>query len=339
MNVSNELRPLRRRPVLRLAEAPSAESVSDYLLAWLRSRRSLRESTVRSYEGHIRRYIVPAIGHLVLTELSTEHIDAMYERLLHPDGAKRRLSTSTIVRIHATLMSALNAAVRSGRLSHNPAVHIELPAPRRLEQKVWTASELMSFLDVHIDDEMHALFALLGLRGLRRGEALGLRWSDVDLRSLELRVVQQLTVDHGVPSFGPPKSRAGDRIVAIDEWMAQILHFRRSQQRLAGKLNGWEAEDHTLVFTDAQGGYLSPIAVTRRFDRLVAETDLPRIRLHDLRHTSASIGLASGESLLEVSRRLGHSSVAVTGDIYTHVSSEAAQAAADRMSRYMIARR
>ncbi|WP_235907997.1 site-specific integrase [Aeromicrobium yanjiei] len=236
-------------------------------------------------------------------------------------------------------MSALNAAVRSGWLSHNPAVHVELPRPRQFEQRVWTANELMSFLDTHADDEMYALSALLGTRGLRRGEALGLRWSDVDLRGFQVRVVQQLTVNRGAASFSSPKSRAGHRVVAIDDWLARILHRHGCRQRLAAKANGWEANDHTLVFTDAKGGYLNPIAVTRRFDRLLAENDLPRIRLHDLRHTSASIGLASGESLLEVSRRLGHSSVALTGDIYAHISSEAAQVSAARMSQYMHARR
>jgi integrase len=104
-------------------------------------------------------------------------------------------------------------------------------------------------------------------------------------------------------------------------------------------LNGRETHNHTLVFTDDDGGHLNPTAVTRHFDRLVARTDLPRIRLHDLRHTSASIGLASGETLFEVSRRLGHSSVAFTGDIYAHVSSESMQTSAARMAQYVSAHR
>lgn len=314
------------------------QTLEQYLGEWLGSRRALRETTVRSYETHIRRYLVPYLGRIRLCDLQRSHIEAMYDQLLDP-GHGAQLSTSTVVRVHATLMSALNAAVRSGLMAGNPAQLVELPQVDVPVQTVWSPTELMDFLGGIGDDACHVLYTLLGTRGLRRSEALGLRWCDVDVRVRRLRVVQQLSSYGGQISFGPPKSKAGGRLVAFDQRLAELLSEQWRVQRSYAREHGWNQSDETLVFTTAGGGPLDPVWVTRHFDQLVRASGLPRIRLHDLRHTSASIGLASGESLLEVSRRLGHSSVAVTGDIYTQVSAETAQASADRFAAYVQKRR
>lgn len=328
-------KPSQRQRVLTLVPGSEPETVSQYLNRWLSSRRALRATTVRCYESHIRLHLNPHLGHLPLKGLTHAHVDVMYDDLF----AVGRLSTASVTRVHATLMSALNAAVRAGLIDRNPAALVELPRAVRREHTVWEPSELMTFLDANIDDPHHALFALLGLRGLRRGEALALRWADIDLDAKQLKVTRQLSHYRGVVTFGPRKSNAGNRVVAIDEWLARILYLHGCQQRLTGKINDWTPDDHSLVFTDEQGDPLNPIGVTRHFDHLVRESGLPRIRLHDLRHTSATIGLASGESLLEVSRRLGHSSIGITADLYSEVSTEAAKAAADRMATYLLSRR
>jgi len=283
--------------------------------------------------------LAPALGQIALAKLAPAHIDAMYDDLSRPTKGTFQLSAATITRIHATLMSALNAGVRAGDLTNNPAALVELPRVTLPERAVWSAEQLVRFLDFTADDELHPLFALLGTRGLRRGEALGLRWSDVDLAALEVRVVQQLTAYGGVPSFSPPKSRSGARRIILDERLARCLRGHRGKQLLLAEQQGWVVDDHSLVFTKGDGSPLNPLAVTRRFDTVVASANLPRIRLHDLRHTSASVGLASGESLIEVSRRLGHSSITITADTYGHVPSEAARAAADRMATYLYSRR
>ena len=177
------------------------------------------------------------------------------------------------------------------------------------------------------------LYLLLGLRGLRRGEAVGLRWSDVDLDAGQLRVEQQVVKVGSQLVIGPPKSHAGNRTVALDRTTAELLRWHRRRQRL----DRWKAEtlwvDTGLVFTREDGTGLDPAFVSRHFDRLVARHGLPRIRLHDLRHTSASVGLASGETLLEVSRRLGHSSIAITADVYSHISPQTAAESAERLAQ------
>lgn len=325
-------RPGSRR--LRLVPALNQEATADYLRRWLQGRRSLRPATLRSYEGHIRRYLVPHLGDVPIGELSTAHLDAMYDVLL--DGSlPSALSVSTVHRVHSTLQCALNHALRHGVIDRNPATLVELPPSTPQRPPAWSATELAEFLDGIIDDPHHALFALMGTRGLRRGEALGLRWRSVDLDKRELSIVERLAYDTGVEVFGPPKSKAGRRLVTIDERLARTLYLHSCRQRLSAKVNGWGVTGDTCVFTDEAGVPLKPLFVTRHFNTLVEASGARRVRLHDLRHTSASIGLASGETLLEVSRRLGHSSVAITADIYTEVSPVIAHASAERLTQYL----
>ena len=131
---------------------------------------------------------------------------------------------------------------------------------------------------------------------------------------------------------GPPKSASGARTVAIDEETARRLHWHQCRQRMEMLRTTGQKDTPDYVFTTPSGEPLDPALVSRRFDQLVKASGLPRIRLHDLRHTSASIGLASGESLLEVSRRLGHSSITVTADIYSHIAPAVAKESAERLA-------
>jgi integrase len=164
---------------------------------------------------------------------------------------------------------------------------------------------------------------------------VALRWVDVDLNQGSLRIERSAVVVSGRSVTGPTKSAAGARTVAIDDDTARRLHWHHCRQRLDALNPTASSTPPDLVFTTVEGLPLDPAYVSRHFDQLVAQHGLPRIRLHDLRHTSASIGLASGESLLEVSRRLGHSSITVTADIYAHISPVVARESADRLARHV----
>jgi integrase len=226
--------------------------------------------------------------------------------------------------------------VRRGLIDRNPAETVELPVPARPELVVWTAGQLGEFLGGVVDDDLYPVFLLLALCGLRRGEAVGLRWRDVDLDTGVLKIRQQFVAVGSHIVIGEPKSKAGHRTIALDAATVQLLRCHRAAQtRQREQLGG---VDTGLVFTQPNGTALDPTYVSRHFDRLVAASGLPRIRLHDLRHSSASIGLASGESLLEVSRRLGHSSIAITADIYSTVSADVAREYAERLSRHVFHR-
>lgn len=239
-------------------------------------------------------------------------------------GRFGQVSVTTLHRIHATLMSALNTAVRRGLLTTNPAVVVELPRPERPEMNIWTAAQAAHFLHGSRTDPWHLLYRLLLVTGMRRGEALGLQWKDWSPANRALHVRRQLTLIAGETALGEPKSSRGIRTIHVDHDTAKLInqHCTRS-----------DSSHH--IFVDQTGEPLSPAAVSRRFISLTQQLGLPEIRLHDLRHTSASLGLEAAEPISQVSRRLGHSTIAITADIYTHVSSEAAQHAADTLAQRM----
>lgn len=314
-------------------------TVADYLAEWLVGKQSLRPSTHASYTGHVRLYLAPYLGRIRLVDLGPRDIERMYRRIDLENAERRRpVSVATKRRIHATLTSAMTTAVKRGLIDRNPAATVEFPVVPKARVRVWTAEELARFLDLIIEDRLHLLYLILGLRGLRRGEAVALRWQDVDLERRLLRIEQSAVRVGQQTVIGPPKTASGARVVAIDPGTAKRLRWHQCRQRLENHDRTLTPMLSDLVFTDRNGDALDPTYVSRHFDRLVVGHGLPRIRLHDLRHTSASIGLAAGETLLEVSRRLGHSSITVTADIYSHVSPYVAQESADRVADLVFAR-
>ena len=172
----------------------------------------------------------------------------MYTELLKADGGHVAVSPSSLSRIHATLMSALNSAVRRGLIDRNPAAMVELPKPARRDLSVWSPTDLSRFLEAAGDDELYPLFLLLVLCGLRRGEAVGLRWRDVDLEQGILHVRQQLVVVGAEVVIGAPKSKAGHRLVALDAATVTMLEcHRRDQDRRRYESRRTVGSD--LVFT------------------------------------------------------------------------------------------
>ena len=176
------------------------------------------------------------------------------------------------------------------------------------------------------------LYHLLLVTGLRRGEAIGLRWEDVDLDSRGLFVVQQITEVNGRPVVGTPKTKRGVRLVPVDSETVALLCRHREGQQLERSAWGPEWDDEGLVFTREDGSPLRPGYVTRHFEKLAQDAGLPPLRLHDLRHANASLALQAGVDLKVVSERLGHSQLAVTADLYTHVHRGLGQDAADRIA-------
>lgn len=194
---------------------------------------------------------------------------------------------------------------------------------------VWTPAETGEFLDFIQDEELYALFRLVALRGLRRGEACGLRWVDVDLKARTINVATQLVQEGAEVTESVPKSDAGDRVVTLDAETASVLaalRRRQAQQRIAAG-PGWL--DTGRVFTRGDGSWVTPDWLSDYFDRLVARSGLPPIRLHDLRHGAATLALAGGADMKVVQDMLGHSSITITADTYASVLPELARAAAE----------
>ena len=337
---------------------PARLTVAEYLTAWLEQKRvaGLRPTTARSYAGHIEAYLRPHLGHLLLSEINALDIEqALRQVAANP---KRHMGVATLRRVHATLRSALGSAEKKRLIPYNPAAKAELPTARRPQVHPWEATELGAFLDAVSGDPLGPVFDVMANSGLRRGEVLGLRWDDVDTAAGSITVRRQLldirgdgacpwcdTTAHPGSSFGPPKTASGDnRTVHLDGGTLGILLAHRIQQDHDRVRWGNVYLNHDLVFARQDGCPIAPDHLTKRFSQLAKAAGLRAIRLHDLRHGQASLMLAADVPLAVVSKRLGHSSIALTADTYSHllrgVDSRAAEAAAaqvPRLQRYQSA--
>jgi integrase len=194
---------------------------------------------------------------------------------------------------------------------------------------VWTPVQTGEFLDAIGDHDLYAMFHLIAFRGLRRGEACGLRWEDIDLRERTLCVAVQLTKSDGELFESVPKSDAGHRMVALDAATVSVLKAHRRRQAEVRLALGATWTDTGRVFTQADGRWIHPSWVSDLFDRLAAHSGLPPIRLHDLRHGAATLALAAGVDMKVIQEMLGHSSITLTSDTYTSVLPEGGRAAAE----------
>ncbi len=305
-----------------------ALTVGDYLAGWLDGKRGLRPSTRRSYESHIRVYLVPTIGRIKLASLRADHLDVMYESIRRGD-LRKAPSPATMRRLHATLRSALETAYRRRLIPLNPAGQVELESAPRKARGVWTPGELSAFLTYSAEDRLGAAYHLIATTGLRRGELCGLRWSDIDLDAGTLTVAQQHVEVGREIQVGAPKTKSGARVVALDAGTVAVLRAHKAAQAAERLAWGPGYTDLGLAFAREDGTPLRPEYVTKHFIKLSAEAGLPRIVLHGLRHTHATHALAAGVDLLVVSRRLGHSSLALTADTYTRVLPEVSRQAAE----------
>jgi integrase len=230
------------------------------------------------------------------------------------------------------LHRALKDAVRWGVLGRNP---IEAADPPRIsharEMKTWSAEQLEAFLDFTADERLYALWQLLGLTGMRRGEACGLRWCDCDLKQGRVAIRRALVPIAHTVLVSEPKTARGKRSIALDERTVAVLRTHAARQ-LAERECAKEWTETGLVFTRTDGQALPPNSVSRCFVRSVGRAKLPAIRLHDLRHSHATLALRAGIHPKVLSERLGHATVAITLDTYSHAIPAMQEEAATRIA-------
>ncbi len=302
----------------------------DYLTGWLDGLAvaGRRETTIASYRRLVKTHISPALGDILLVDLTAVDLDQLYS-IMTAAGLKAR----TVRFAHSVCHKALADAERKGVVPVNVASKASPPkssACRAPEAGTWTPEQLRTFLDQTAEHHHGALIRLAGMTGLRRGELCGLRWEDVDLDGLRLSVRQTITtVDHR-PVLGDVKTGPSRRVVDLDEVTVAVLRRHRTRQREDRMLCGPGWNETGLVFAMPDGRLWNPDTITQAVERLVAASGLPRITLHGLRHTHTTHLLAAGVDPKLVSARLGHASVAFTLDRYGHVmpGHQAAAAAA-----------
>ncbi len=286
--------------------------LGEYLDGWLEDTRgTVRQRTWERYEQIVRVHIKPALGRTKLKTLNPAQVRALYRERLEAGSSPR-----TVQYVHVTLHKALEQAQSDGLVPRNVAKGIKAPRPKKKEIRPLTPEQARTFLEAARGERFEALFVVAVHCGLRAGELLGLKWDDVDLEAGALRVRRTLSETGDGPIFEPPKNGKG-RNVPLTNTAVQALrdHLARQMQEIGG---GYE--DRGLVFASQTGNTMSASnLVNRNFKPLLKRARLPVIRLHDLRHTCATLLLVKGVHPKYVQELLGHANISITLDTYSHV--------------------
>lgn len=299
-----------------LAMGPQRK-LGEYLDDWIENvhKGKLRLSAYVKYKKLIKYVTADRLGEVWLQKLTPELVQRFYRRL-----GERKLSTKTVNSVHGVLHLALDNAVRWGYVSRNVCDFVTLPRIVTQEAVVLTASQAHVLLESVREHRLEAVLMLTVVTGMRRGEVLALRWSDIDFERQVLHVFH--TVDY-IPKYGyvegEPKTKAGKRKINLPLFIVEmLLEHKLKQDELRVSLGDkWENLD--LVFPDLKGGYFNPSYLLRMFKKVLGAAGLDNMRFHDLRHSAATILLAKGVNVKIVSELLGHSDIVITLRTYGHL--------------------
>lgn len=326
-------------------QGPFTSTVAQYLTGWVEGLR-VKPSTRANYRQSIDLHLVPikakdgrprpGIGGIKLRALTAEHLDTLY-RWLETEGRQdaKPLAIKTIRHVHTAVRKALADAVDRGYVPRNVADLAHPPTQKQARSRqaldgVWSAEQLRAFLAASKDHRLHAAFYLTAMTGMRRAEVLGLRWADIDLDAATVRIRWTLVQIAGeMIDQDSAKTDAGERTVALDPSTVAVLrdHRRRQLEDRMASGPAWQS-DVDRVFADPIGRPVRPDLLLRHLQRVAALAGLPKINVHGLRHTYATVALRAGVDVEVVSKRLGHSDIAITLNIYRHVRDTDDQAAA-----------
>lgn len=304
-------------------EPPRTKTVSSYLDDWLEAQREhLRPRTWTTYAVYVKKHIVPSIGRVKLAELDADDIDRLHREC----RTRGKLGARSVRQVHSILSKALKQAEARGQVVRNVAKLAPAPKSERPKVHPFTPAEALAFLEaVKHEPEEPLYVTTLGL-GLRRGEVLGLRWNDIDWTNRRISVGGQVQRETGVGLvYVQPKTADSVAVIDCPNFVLDALLAHRDRQMFTGRTVGY-------VFTGATAGPLDPDAVSHHFVTFLERHGLRRTRFHDLRHSTASLLLARGVPLWQVSKILRHAGVQITADTYGHLYAETSRQVADTMN-------
>lgn len=335
--VRDALRELMRDLETGVTPAGRNVTVKTFIEEWLVGvAPKVRARTHVRYAELLRGHVLPGLGGIQLSKLTPADVRTLLADLAKkPTRTGRPLSAQTIVHVRAVLRRALSDAVGDGLIARNPAAGktVNPPTPKRHEIEAMTPAQAAAIVEAVREDELGPLYRMLLWTGLRLGEALGLRWSDVDLERGWIRVRQTYGIVGGVGRFGAPKTSQSRRDVPIIDGARAALRDQRRRQAEARLLVGpaW-ADEQGLVFTGPLGGPLDPRVPSKRLHVLLAPIGLKSLRVHDLRHAFVTLLIRQGVSIPAVAKLVGHASPVMTLNVYGHVAEDSLAEAAGRLN-------
>ena len=308
---------------------PSKTTVADYLRRWLQEyvRPNLSPRGFERYESIARVHLIPDLGAIPLTQLRPEHLQRHYASKL-----SNGLSPRSVRYQHVVLHKALQTAMKWGLVVRNAADSVDVPHARQAEMQTWDEYEVARFLEAAMGSPYYALFHTALFTGMRRSELLALQWRDIDFHQVHVsRSLHQLRDRSYV--FAQPKSVKSRRTIALSPSSVLTLREHKDRQEGIRAMLGVPLKGDDLVFSTPEGGPLRPNTVSRAWTALASRAGVRVIRLHDARHTHASLMLKQGVHPKIVQERLGHASVQITLDTYSHVAPGLQEAAAESFDK------
>jgi integrase len=309
---------------------PTSTTLSEFVeKTWLPGIEAgdLRSPTVEMYRRSTRRYVLPHLGALRLRDVTPVELKMWLDGLKLAGIGDRTVEIAGVT-CHKILKAATDLEVIPRNPADNDAVRDARPKAKAQVPTVWTAEQTRAFLDSQRDDRLFPLWRLASMTGLRRGELAGLRWRDIDLEAGELHVRETRVVVRYEVVASEPKTEKGKRAVGLDQATVAALRQHRSRQTEEMFAFGKRRSDDGLVFVREDGEPYHPQRFTQMLAAKAKAAGLPVVKLHALRHGHATVALEAGVPMKVVSERLGHSGIAITSDVYSHVTAATDRAAA-----------
>ncbi|HVB60105.1 MAG TPA: tyrosine-type recombinase/integrase [Ktedonobacteraceae bacterium] len=320
---------LREQQQGTLATGPQ-QTLKAYLEQWIEQVHKppiIRVSTYGKYRVVVYQHLIPGLGHIQLQKLTPQHLQSFYTKEL--DGG---LSAGSVRMFHTVLHEALENAMKWNLVARNVCDLVDAPVPARHEMQPLTQEQAKLLLQAVREHRLETLFVVAVVTGMREGELLALRWQDVDFE------VSCLYVRHTVGRVGKlgmivsePKTKKGRRKIVLPEFVIEVLKQHRERQQAVHERAGSRWRNMDVVFCNRYGGYIESATLRRVFKRILEGAGLPDIRFHDLRHSAATILLGMGVHPKVVQELLGHSSISITLDVYSHVMPSMQQEAMDKL--------
>jgi integrase len=305
------------------------QKLEDYLEFWLEEvhKPAIKLTAYLRYRALLNHHIIPDLGYILLQKLTVRHIQSFYTKKL-----KEGLSAQTVHILHAILHKALHDATLSNLIARNVSDHVTLPRIEKHETRTLTAQQAQKLLEVVQGHPLEALFIMALTTGMRQGELIGLRWQDINFAQSSIYINR--TVSYAAKHkfiISEPKTTSSRRKIAIPSFLIEVLKKHHVTQREVREKSSVRWKDNDLVFCNARGEFLHPASLVWTFRNLLTKAGLERIRFHDLRHSAATILLTLGVHPKVVQELLGHSTIRMTMDTYSHVLPSIQADAIDRL--------